>query len=153
MRRPAVRTLLLVGLAVVTGASSFSSRREEATPIGDIPYVWLTGFTEHELEELSYLPAGELKRRIGLEEVPGGFKKGEHKGRAAHAIASYLGTRRWGPNITIAMGYLREFVPAFTESREIDPVDIAANYAGVRYALEEQNRRAEARQAQTTRAQ
>lgn len=141
MRRSVVTNAFLSGVFAVVGLALLIGPRSQATPINDIPYVWLTGFTERELEELSHLPAGELKQRTGLDQVPGGFAKGDYQGRAAHAIASYLGTRRWGPTITIAMGYLREFVPAFTESREIDPVDIAANYAGVRYALEEQNRR------------
>ena len=106
--------------------------------VGDAPYVWLTGYSASELEELAFLPEGELERRLGLPEVPGGFvEDGRFRGRAAHAIASYLGTRRWGPNVTIAMGYLREIGPAIVHRRDIDPGDIAANYAGVAYALNE----------------
>lgn len=107
----------------------------------DAPYVVLTGYSRHELEELSYLPESELEKRIGLARVPGGLT-GERgaSGRSAHAIASYLGTRRWGPDVTIALGYLREYVPALFLQGEADPADIAANYAGVAFALEELER-------------
>lgn len=106
--------------------------------LADYPYLWLTGYSRHELEELSYLPAEELETRIGLTEVPGGFE-GEraYRGRAAHAIASYLGTRRWGPDVTIGLGYLKEYLPALLQQGDADPVDIAANFAGVEYALKE----------------
>lgn len=104
----------------------------------DVPYVWLTGYTHHELEELSYLDRSRLEARIGLAEVPGGFDRdGSYRGRAAHAIASYLGTRRWGPDVTLALGYLKEYLPALVGQGEVDPADIAANYAGVSYALRE----------------
>jgi hypothetical protein len=106
--------------------------------LSDVPYVWLTGFTHHELEELSYLDRSRLEARIGLAEVPGGYDRDRsYRGRAAHAIASYLGTRRWGPDVTLALGYLKEYVPALVGQGEVDPADIAANYAGVSYALEE----------------
>ncbi len=107
----------------------------------DAPYVVLTGYTRHELEKLSYLSEPELERRIGLAQVPGGLSGARGaRGRSTHAIASYLGTRRWGPNVTIALGYLREYVPALFLQREADPADIAANYAGVAYALAELER-------------
>jgi hypothetical protein len=110
--------------------------------LSDVPYVWLTGYTHHELEELSYLDHDRLEARIGLAEVPGGFDRDRsYRGRAAHAIASYLGTRRWGPDVTLALGYLKEYVPALVGQGEVDPVDIAANYAGVAYALQEEGRR------------
>ena len=105
--------------------------------LSDVPYVWLTGYTHHELEELSYLDRGRLEARIGLTEVPGGFDRDRYRGRAAHAIASYLGTRRWGPDVTLALGYLKEYLPALVGQGEVDPADIAANYAGVTYALQE----------------
>jgi hypothetical protein len=106
--------------------------------LSDMPYVWLTGYTHHELEELSYLDRGRLEARIGLAEVPGGFERDRsYRGRAAHAIASYLGTRRWGPDVTLALGYLKEYLPALVGRGEVDPADIAANYAGVTYALQE----------------
>ncbi len=108
------------------------------SPLSDVPYVWLTGYTHHELEELSYLDRSRLEARIGLGEVPGGFDGDRsYRGRAAHAIASYLGTRRWGPEVTLALGYLKEYVPALVGQGEVDPADIAANYAGVTYALQE----------------
>ena len=104
----------------------------------DLPYLFLTGYSRHELEQLSFLPETELEARIGLHEVPGGFTgQKAYRGRAAHAIASYLGTRRWGPDVTLAFGYLKEYVPALLGRDEADPSDIAANYAGVTYALEE----------------
>jgi hypothetical protein len=106
--------------------------------LADVPYLWLTGFTHHELEELSYLDGNRLEARIGLAEVPGGFDRDKsYRGRAAHAIASYLGTRRWGPDVTLALGYLKEYLPALFGHGEVDPADIAANYAGVSYALQE----------------
>ncbi len=96
----------------------------------DAPYVFLTGFSQHELED-----------RIGLSEAPGGFTgKKAVKGRAAHAIASYLGTHRWGPDVTLMFGYLREYVPWLLGGKEADPGDIAANYAGVAEALREKSR-------------
>ncbi len=113
--------------------------------LSDVPYVWLTGYTHHELEELSYLDRSRLEARIGLAEVPGGFDQDRsYRGRAAHAIASYLGTMRWGPDVTLALGYLKEYLPAIVGQGEVDPADIAANYAGVTYALQEvrQGRRA-----------
>ena len=62
--------------------------------LSDMPYVWLTGYTHHELEELSYMDCSRLEANIGLAEVPGGFDRDRsYRGRAAHAIASYLGTR------------------------------------------------------------
>jgi hypothetical protein len=109
--------------------------------LSDMPYVWLTGFSERELERLSFLGPKELEARIGLQEVPGGFEGDRaYRGRAAHAIASYLGTRRWGPDVTLAFGYLREYVPALLHRSQADPVDIAANFAGVEYALRELER-------------
>jgi hypothetical protein len=106
--------------------------------LSDMPYVWLTGYTHHELEELSYMDRSRLEARIGLAEVPGGFDRDRsYRGRAAHAIASYLGTRRWGPDVTLALGYLKEYLPALVGQGEVDPADIAANYAGVTYALQE----------------
>jgi hypothetical protein len=106
--------------------------------VSDAPYLWLTGFSQRELERLSYLEPSELEARIGLAEVPGGFcGERAYRGRAAHAIASYLGTRRRGPNVTLAFGYLREYLPALLRQGEADPVDIAANFAGVEYALKE----------------
>lgn len=107
--------------------------------LSDAPYVFLTGFSQHELEEMAYMPGPELQERIGLSEAPGGFSgKNAVQGRAAHAIASYLGTRRWGPDVTLAFGYMREYVPWLLRGKEADPVDIAANYAGVAEALREQ---------------
>lgn len=104
----------------------------------DLPYLVLTGYSRQELERLSFLPESELADRIGLREVPGGFTGDKaYRGRAAHAIASYLGTRRWGPDVTLAFGYLKEYVPALVGRDEADPCDIAANYAGVTYALDE----------------
>ena len=104
----------------------------------DAPYIFLTGFSQHELEEMSYISGPELEDRIGLSEAPGGFTgKNAVKGRAAHAIASYLGTRRWGPDVTLMFGYMREYVPWLLRGKEADPVDIAANYAGVAEALRE----------------
>ncbi len=109
--------------------------------LSDVPYIWLTGYTHHELEELSYLDENRLKARIGLHEVPGGYDRDRsYRGRAAHAIASYLGTRRWGPDVTLAFGYLKEYLPAIVGRGEVDPADIAANYAGVSYALREGRR-------------
>ena len=109
--------------------------------LSDVPYVWLTGFSEKELERLSFLKPQELEARIGLHEVPGGFDGDRaYRGRAAHAIASYLGTRRWGPDVTLAFGYLREYIPALLQRSHADPVDIAANFAGVEYALRELER-------------
>jgi hypothetical protein len=109
--------------------------------LSDVPYVWLTGYTHHELEELSYLDENRLEARIGLPEVPGGYDRDRtYRGRAAHAIASYLGTRRWGPDVTLAFGYLKEYLPAIVGRGEVDPADIAANYAGVSYALREGRR-------------
>lgn len=106
--------------------------------LADVPYVWLTGYTHHELEELSYLDQNRLEARIGIAEVPGGFDRDRsYRGRAAHAIASYLGTRRWGPDVTLALGYMKEYLPALVGQGEVDPADIAANYAGVTYALQE----------------
>lgn len=106
--------------------------------LADAPYRWLTGYSRHDLEELSYLPSEELETRIGLARVPGGFEGDRaYRGRAAHAIASYLGTRRWGPDVTLALGYLKEYVPALLQQGEADPVDIAANFAGVEFALKE----------------
>ena len=105
--------------------------------LSDFPYVFLTGFSQRELVQLAYLPESELEARTGLPEIPGGFARGRAKGHAAHAIASYLGTRRWGPNVTLAFGYMREYVPWLLYHKEADPEDIAANYAGVAYALEE----------------
>ena len=106
--------------------------------LADAPYVWLTGYTHHELEELSYLDQNRLEARIGIAEVPGGFDRDRsYRGRAAHAIASYLGTRRWGPDVTLALGYMKEYLPALVGQGEVDPADIAANYAGVTYALQE----------------
>jgi hypothetical protein len=110
--------------------------------LSDVPYVWLTGYTHHELEELSYLDESRLEARIGLSKVPGGFDRDRsYRGRAAHAIASYLGTRRWGPDVTLALGYLKEYLPALVGQGEVDPADIAANYAGVTYALQEREGR------------
>jgi hypothetical protein len=109
--------------------------------LSDLPYVWLTGFTHHQLEELSYLDGNRLAARTGLTEVPGGFERDRtYRGRAAHAIASYLGTRRWGPEVTLALGYMKEYLPAMVGQGEVDPADIAANYAGVNYALREGRR-------------
>ena len=106
--------------------------------LSDAPYVFLTGYSRLELEEMSYLEGEALEARIGLSEAPGGFSaKDDLHGRAAHAIASYLGTRRWGPDVTLLFGYLREYVPSVLGQREADPVDMAANFAGVNYALRE----------------
>jgi hypothetical protein len=110
--------------------------------LSDAPYVFLTGFSRLELEAMAYMPGPELETRIGLREAPGGFSgKNAVKGRAAHAIASYLGTRRWGPDVTLAFGYMREVVPWILDGKEADPVDIAANYAGVLEALREAENR------------
>jgi hypothetical protein len=43
--------------------------------------------------------------------------------------------------VTLTLGYLKEYVPALVGQGEVDPVDIAANYAGVAYALQEEGRR------------
>jgi hypothetical protein len=87
--------------------------------LADAPYRWLTGYSRHELEELSYLSSEELETRIGLDRVPGGFDGDRaYRGRAAHAIASYLGTRRWGPDVTLTFGYLKEYVPALLQQGE-----------------------------------
>ncbi len=109
--------------------------------LGDYPYLFLTGYSEKELIEISRMSHRELEERIGLSEVPGGFY-GERAdgGLAAHAIASYLGTRRWGPDITLAFGYLREYGHWFLYDKEADPIDLAANYAGIAYALQEAER-------------
>lgn len=102
----------------------------------DAPYVFLTGFSEHELVEMAYLPEQELEERIGFSGVPARFTENRtQKDRAAHAIASYLGTLRWGPDVTLAFGYMREYVPWLLRGKDADPVDIAANYAGVAAAL------------------
>ncbi len=128
MKRKWVLGLLLASLP-------FSVSVENLT---DAPYVFLTGFSQHELEEMAYMPGPELEDRIGLSEAPGGFTgKNAVKGRAAHAIASYLGTRRWGPDVTLMFGYMREYVPWLLRGKEADPGDIAANYAGVAEALRE----------------
>ncbi len=128
----ALKGLLLFGVPFAFAVAMRGGR------LSDVPYVWLTGFTHHELEELSYLDRSRLEARIGLPEVPGGYDRDRsYRGRAAHAIASYLGTRRWGPDVTLALGYLKEYVPALVGQGEVDPADIAANYAGVSYALEE----------------
>jgi hypothetical protein len=128
----ALKALLLLSLPFALSGAM------QVRGLSDVPYVWLTGFTHHELEELSYLDASRLEARIGLSEVPGGFDRDRsYRGRAAHAIASYLGTRRWGPDVTIALGYLKEYLPALMGQGEVDPADIAANYAGVTYALRE----------------
>lgn len=122
-------------LLLVTGLSVFLAEIGLRT---DASYVLLTGFSRAELEQLSYLPEEELHARIGLAAFPGGFTGAlDYRGRAAHAIASYLGTRRWGPDVTLACGYLREYVPFLLHGKEADPVDIAANYAGVALALSE----------------
>jgi hypothetical protein len=127
-----VKALLL--LSVPLGLAHYEG-------FSDVPYVWLTGFSEKELERLSFLKPKELEARIGLHEVPGGFDGDRaYRGRAAHAIASYLGTRRWGPDVTLAFGYLREYVPALLQRSQADPVDLAANFAGVEYALRELER-------------
>jgi len=104
--------------------------------LADAPYVFLTGFSEHELVEMAYLPEQELEARIGFAGVPAGLTQNRtQKDRAAHAIASYLGTLRWGPDVTLAFGYMREYVPWLLRGKKADPVDIAANYAGVAAAL------------------
>ncbi len=104
----------------------------------DAPYVFLTVFSEHQLVEMAYLPEHELEERIGFSGLPTGFTQNRtQKDRAAHAIASYLGTLRWGPDVTLAFGYMREYVPWLLRGKEADPVDIAANYAGVADALRE----------------
>ena len=104
--------------------------------LGDAPYVFLTGFSEHELVEMAYLPEQELEARIGFAGVPAALTQNRpQKDRAAHAIASYLGTLRWGPDVTLAFGYMREYVPWLLRGKKADPVDIAANYAGVAAAL------------------
>lgn len=121
--------LLVAGLSVVLAEVGLNT---------DASYVLLTGYSRAELERLSYLPVEELQTRIGLATFPGGFAGAlDYRGRAAHAIASYLGTRRWGPDVTLACGYLREYVPFLLHGKHADPVDIAANYAGVALALEE----------------
>lgn len=102
----------------------------------DAPYVFLTGFSEHELVELAYLPDRELEERIGFRGLPSEFTENRtQKDRVAHAVASYLGTLRWGPDVTLAFGYMREYVPWLLWRKQADPVDIAANYAGVAVAL------------------
>ena len=107
----------------------------------DAPYVVLTGFSQRELVEMAYLPEDELEARIGIsEEVPSGFLEGRGQDRAAHVIASYLGTRRWGPDVTLLCGYMREYVPWVLWHKKADPVDIAANYAGIAVALREAER-------------
>ncbi len=104
----------------------------------DAPYVFLTGFSERQLVEMAYLPEHELEKRIGFSGVPKGFTQNRtQKDREAHAIASYLGTLRWGPDVTLAFGYMREYVPWLLRGKKADPVDIAANYAGVAEALRE----------------
>jgi hypothetical protein len=109
--------------------------------LSDYPYLFLTGYSERELVKMSRMSVHELEERIGLSEVPGGFYgKNAERGRAAHAIASYLGTRRWGPDITLAFGYLREYGHWFLYDNEADPIDLAANYAGIAYALQEAER-------------
>jgi hypothetical protein len=129
--RRVLKALLLVCLPATFASVSVDG-------LSDVPYVWLTGYTHHELEELSYLDRSRLEARTGLAEVPGGYDQDKsYRGRAAHAIASYLGTRRWGPDVTLALGYLKEYLPALVGQGEVDPADIAANYAGVRYALRE----------------
>ena len=126
-----VLALLMAGLAFTVTLDTLQ----------DAPYRFLTGFTQHELQELAYLPGPELERRIGLREVPGGFTGTRgFQGRAAHAIASYLGTRRWGPDVTLACGYMREYVPWLLGQKDADPIDIAANYAGVAQALRDAQR-------------
>ncbi|GMR22469.1 MAG: hypothetical protein BMS9Abin37_0823 [Acidobacteriota bacterium] len=108
----------------------------------DAPYVFLTGFSEHELVEMAYLPEQELEERIGFSGVPTAFTQNRtQRDRAAHAIASYLGTLRWGPDLTLAFGYMREYVPWVLRGKEADPMDIAANYAGVAEALRGAERR------------
>jgi hypothetical protein len=102
----------------------------------DAPYVFLTGFSERELVELAYLSENELEERIGFRGVPTNFAENlVQKDRVAHVIASYLGTLRWGPDLTLAFGYMREYVPWILWRREADPVDIAANYVGIAEAL------------------
>lgn len=102
----------------------------------DAPYVFLTGFSEHELVELAYLPDRELEERIGFHGMPAEFTRNRtQKDRVAHAVASYLGTLRWGPDVTLACGYMREYVPWILWRKQADPADIAANYAGVAVAL------------------
>jgi hypothetical protein len=108
----------------------------------DAPYVFLTGFSEHELVELAYLPEDEIEERIGFSGLPTGLSQNRtQKDRAAHAIASYLGTLRWGPDVALAFGYMREYVPWLLRGKEADPVDIAANYAGVAAALRDSESR------------
>lgn len=132
-----VKVKSLVGL-VLAGASVYLLACADRL---DLPYRLLTGYSRTELEQLSFLSHGELEARLGLREVPGGLT-GEKafQGRGAHAIASYLGTRRWGPDVTLAVGYLKEYLPAAVGRDEADPRDIAANYAGVTYALRERER-------------
>ena len=109
--------------------------------LSDFPYVFLTGYSEGELIKLSRMSVLEIEERIGLKEIPGGFYGEKAKrGRAVHAIASYLGTRRWGPDITLAFGYMREYGHWVLYDNEADPMDLAANYAGVAYALQEAER-------------
>src|SRR3990172_10434904 len=132
------RALKGLRLLSVPFAVAFAMRVER---LSDVPCVWLTGYTNKELEELSYLDRNRLEARIGIAEVPGGYDRDRsYRGRAAHAIASYLGTRRWGPDVTLALGYMKEYLPALVGQGEVDPADIAANYAGVTYALEEVGR-------------
>lgn len=128
---------LLKGILVLV-LPLFVANHSDVAAVADVPYLWLTGFSHEELEKLSYLEPRELEASIGLSEVPGGFRdERAYRGRAAHAIASYLGTRRRGPNVTLAFGYLKEYLPALLRQGEADPVDIAANFAGVEYALRE----------------
>lgn len=111
--------------------------KDRVERLSDVPYVFLTGFSEHELVELAYLPEDELEERIGFRGATGFNQNPTQKDRAAHVIASYLGTRRWGPNVTLGFGYMREYVPWLLWQKEADPVDIAANYAGIAEALRE----------------
>jgi hypothetical protein len=128
----------LLGTAVLLSLPLALSGAPEWNALIDLPYVWLTGFTHQELEDLSYMDRSRLEARTGLPEVPGGYDADlSYRGRAAHAIASYLGTRRWGPDVTLVFGYLKEYVPALVGRGEVDPADLAANYAGVDYALRE----------------
>ena len=77
--------------------------------LSDYPYLFLTGFSERELVKMSRMSVRELEERIGLSEVPGGFcGNNAARGQAAHAIASYLGTRRWGPDITLSIASSHE---------------------------------------------
>lgn len=134
MKRNWALGCLLASLPFGAGVEDGSAR------LKDVPYVFLTGYSERELVELAYLPANELEERTGFRGAPSGFTRDpSQKDRAAHAIASYLGTRRWGPDVTLAFGYMREYVPWILWRKEADPVDIAANYAGVAEALREAN--------------